>query len=475
MDEVNVPDEPVPVRIMKVQRRLALVLVVGSIVVVALAATSIGTVEMLETVHDRAQQRSDALLELDRLRIAFEREISAGRGWMIADMPGLRERMEEARADLLKALDALRAMQDTPARIREVDAIASAEAEHHQHMLDLKDSERARIAKTFEDELSPRRDVVVSAFDRLDGQERRAVMHAGRDAHRTATRASVVIIGGSVLAFMGMLVMAFLQLRQARKEEAMIERWTDFLSMASHDFKSFLHTLLLRTEVTRHALRKPGVPEAALRSLEPMEAQIRGMEALMMGLLDLTRLQFGALPLDLSEVDLCSVVSDVCRRFLPQYQAADTKLTSDLDAPVLGTWDRLRLDQVASNLISNALKYGNGQPVEVSVEADADWAHLSVVDHGPGIRAEAREQIFRRFVRAKDARGQGHGLGLWITQSIVQALGGRIRLESALGQGSRFIVDLPRRPATTSSRSSFKARTRPEPGTGETLRTAPRL
>jgi signal transduction histidine kinase len=114
------------------------------------------------------------------------------------------------------------------------------------------------------------------------------------------------------------------------------------------------------------------------------------------------------------------------------------------DVPVVGQWDRLRLEQVLVNLLSNAAKYGAGHPVTVTVEAVGACGRLSVADGGIGIAPEDHERIFERFERTASAQHfTGLGLGLWITRRIVEALGGTIRVKSAQGQGSTFTLELP--------------------------------
>jgi signal transduction histidine kinase len=111
---------------------------------------------------------------------------------------------------------------------------------------------------------------------------------------------------------------------------------------------------------------------------------------------------------------------------------------------VVGAWDRLRLEQVVTNLLTNALKYGAGRPVHVRVWAEAGVARLAVRDEGIGIAPEHRARIFGKFERAVSERHYGGlGLGLHITQQIVRALGGSILLESEPGRGSTFTVELP--------------------------------
>ncbi|AEI63796.1 sensor histidine kinase [Corallococcus macrosporus] len=115
-----------------------------------------------------------------------------------------------------------------------------------------------------------------------------------------------------------------------------------------------------------------------------------------------------------------------------------------LDEPVSGQWDRLRLEQVLVNLLSNAAKYGAGRPVTVEVGAVGPVARLSVRDEGIGVSPDEQERIFEQFERSASVQHfKGLGLGLWITKRIIEAHGGSIRLTSEPGKGSTFTVELP--------------------------------
>src|SRR5262249_36278250 len=112
---------------------------------------------------------------------------------------------------------------------------------------------------------------------------------------------------------------------------------------------------------------------------------------------------------------------------------------------VVGRWDRLRIDQIVTNLVSNAVKYGDGKPIAISVRAVGARAELVVRDHGVGIHAKDHARIFGRFERAVSGRSAGGlGLGLWITREFVLALGGSVGFTSEPGKGSTFVGDLPR-------------------------------
>jgi signal transduction histidine kinase len=126
--------------------------------------------------------------------------------------------------------------------------------------------------------------------------------------------------------------------------------------------------------------------------------------------------------------------------------ASGSALTLDVPESLVGSWDAMRLEQIATNLLTNAIKYGERRPIAVRLEELPDArARLTVRDHGIGIAAEHLERIFGRFERAVSVRHfGGFGLGLWIVRQVVEALGGTIRVDSVPGAGATFTVELPR-------------------------------
>jgi PAS domain S-box-containing protein len=220
-----------------------------------------------------------------------------------------------------------------------------------------------------------------------------------------------------------------------------------FLAMAAHELKTPLTPMKMEIERMLLATVAGSVrdPERARTSLVRVERQIGRLERLVNDLLDVSSIAAGRLELVRERVDLADATREVVARHHQQAHWSGYQLTTRADQPVLGWWDRARLEQVVTNLVSNALKFGEGRPIEVAVEADDAVARFTVRDQGVGIPAEFHERIFEKFERVhSDRRHAGLGLGLWICRHIVTALGGRLSVVSAPGLGSTFMVELPR-------------------------------
>lgn len=221
----------------------------------------------------------------------------------------------------------------------------------------------------------------------------------------------------------------------------------EFLSAAAHELKTPLAALRLRLQALEREAHQP-LPnkvtgEWVVQRVSKVATSLERLERLMDVLLDMTRLQAGKLRLEREEVDLASVVQEVVARFNEEFPDCEVKVHAH--GPVPGQWDRFRLEQVVTNLLSNACKYGDGKPVEISVEADEQRAKLRVRDQGLGIATNDLGRIFEQFERSVATKSyRGLGLGLWISRQIVQMHGGEISVVSKLGQGSTFTVELSR-------------------------------
>jgi len=226
-----------------------------------------------------------------------------------------------------------------------------------------------------------------------------------------------------------------------REQEAVRVR-DDFLSIASHELRTPLTPLRLQVQILRRLLANGGAlaRDKLSGSLDTLERQTERLSRLVSDLLDVSRITSGKLTLHRERLDLADLAREVVERYAGASQSRIALHTES--AP--GSWDRARLEQVATNLLANAIKYGQGKPIEVSVARQDGAALLVVRDRGIGIAPQDVERIFGRFERAASASSYGGlGLGLYIAQQIAAAHGGRITVESAPGQGSTFAVSLP--------------------------------
>jgi PAS domain S-box-containing protein len=227
-------------------------------------------------------------------------------------------------------------------------------------------------------------------------------------------------------------------------EEAVSVR-DEFLSIASHELRTPLAVLTLELEGLERKLRGAALPAEAVpwHKIGRGLRQAERLNRLVDSLLEVSRITTGRLQLEPETMDLAALVGEVVDRFSEQSQRARCEVRVAAPVPVMGRWDPLRLEQVITNLLSNALKFGQGKPVEVRVSGDGR-ARLVVADQGIGIAEQDLERIFRRFERAVPTRNFGGlGLGLYIVRQIVDAHGGTIQVRSHAGQGTTFEVELP--------------------------------
>ncbi len=229
----------------------------------------------------------------------------------------------------------------------------------------------------------------------------------------------------------------------------------EFISVAAHELRTPLTALQLKVEGLAVWFKRfsennsdPAVARAGER-LDSGVRQIARLAELVERLLDVSRIVQGRLALRLDEMDIGELVEQVVDDFREPAEAARTPVRTKIEKGVHGRWDRARIEQVVVNLLSNAIKYGRGQPIDVRLDADDDLVRLRVEDRGIGIEPDALDRIFLRFERAAPSRHySGLGLGLYVTRNIVAAHGGAIHVESTPGEGSKFVIELPRRPAS---------------------------
>ncbi|MDP9033832.1 MAG: response regulator [Myxococcota bacterium] len=223
----------------------------------------------------------------------------------------------------------------------------------------------------------------------------------------------------------------------------------EFICVASHELRTPLTSLKLQIQ----SLMRNCESTASLADpLKRINRQANRLTELVAQLLDVSRITTGhRLRLEPEEMDLVDLVHEVASRFAFDLEHCGSVLRVHASRPTRGLWDRERMDQVVTNLIGNAIKFGAGKPIDVTIGASEGGARVSVCDHGLGIEPKNQARIFERFERAVPTRQfGGMGLGLWIVRQIVEVSGGTLSVESQLGQGSTFLVELPLSPRAAS-------------------------
>ncbi|MCF5704668.1 hybrid sensor histidine kinase/response regulator [Pseudomonas syringae] len=238
-----------------------------------------------------------------------------------------------------------------------------------------------------------------------------------------------------------------LQSTQLELEQAVRMR-DDFMSIVAHEVRTPLNGLILETQLRKMHLARDNAAAFTLDKMHAMvdrdERQIKSLIRLIEDMLDVSRIRTGKLSIRPSRFDLVQLVSNLLQNFAQQIEAAETEVSFTAPAPVEGNWDEFRIEQVVTNLLTNALRYGGRSPIQVRVYREGDEARVEVQDRGIGISQENQKRIFQQFERvsAKTVVA-GLGLGLFISEQIVAAHGGSIVVESEINEGALFRVCLP--------------------------------
>lgn len=222
----------------------------------------------------------------------------------------------------------------------------------------------------------------------------------------------------------------------------------DFMSIVAHEVRTPLNGLILETQLRKMHLARDNAAAFTLDKMHAMvdrdERQIKSLIRLIEDMLDVSRIRTGKLSIRPSRFDLVQLVSNLLQNFAQQIEAAETEVSFTAPVPVEGHWDEFRIEQVVTNLLTNALRYGGRSPIQVRVYCEGDEARIEVQDRGIGISQENQKRIFQQFERvsAKTVVA-GLGLGLFISEQIVAAHGGSIVVESEINEGALFRVCLP--------------------------------
>jgi signal transduction histidine kinase len=250
-----------------------------------------------------------------------------------------------------------------------------------------------------------------------------------------------------MIAVSGALGMAWILDSRARALDDALKLRDDFLSLASHELKTPLTVLQLDTQRLVATVTGNGrtLPQAKLVALvTTLIRHVRRLNKLLEAMFEVAQFRAEGLTLHLEPVDLSKVVQSVLQQFRTELAAHGAAMTVVAPESIVGMWDRVRIEQVVVHLLSNSLKFGEGKPIEVSLERGVGTIRLTVQDHGIGIEPEAQMLIFEQYGHVVSSRHYGGlGLSLCRVRQIVEAHGGRLQVRSAPGAGAKFIVELP--------------------------------
>lgn len=234
------------------------------------------------------------------------------------------------------------------------------------------------------------------------------------------------------------------------KTQQALELREEFIMIASHELRTPLTPLKLQNQLLEMMLESGDVQVTSdagrkLKAIiEDSDKHIERLLRLTNDMLDLARIKTGQLSLNKEKAELAAIVQEVVARTEHEQALPPGTISFRVSGESSGSWDRLRVEQVVDNLLTNAIKFGSGKPVNVSVGNVNGVVKVMVQDSGIGVAREDQERIFGRFERAAPAKAfSGFGMGLYLSRQLVEAMGGTITLESKPGEGAKFTVSLP--------------------------------
>lgn len=255
---------------------------------------------------------------------------------------------------------------------------------------------------------------------------------------------------GAFLGLVGMVLDIHDKKVAEHKLQDALRSRDDFLSIASHELKTPLTSLKLQSQIFQRAASKGQEhiyeKNNILQLIDRTSKHVNRLNRLVDDMLDVSRIRTGRLTLLKEEFDFCEMTREVLERIKEQFlNALYEPPEVNICEPIVGNWDRLRLEQVITNLITNAIRYGEGQKIKINVESDPHLVRFMITDQGIGIDHRDTDKIFHRFERAISSNEvSGLGLGLFISKQIILAHHGEIWVESNPGPGSTFIFEVPR-------------------------------
>ncbi|MBI2040399.1 HAMP domain-containing histidine kinase [Candidatus Microgenomates bacterium] len=277
------------------------------------------------------------------------------------------------------------------------------------------------------------------------------------------------ILGAIIISFLIDLTWENSKLRKLKKQEKIyarsfikllddyklaqknIKARDEFLSIVSHELKTPLTVMLLKLHNELNNIRSAPLANFSVQQLMEViknsEQQIQWLKSIINDLLDVSLITTGKMNLELEDTDFVSLTKQVNSSFSEVLKRGKYKIKLSAPFPVIGKWDKLRLEQAVVNLFSNAIKYGEGKPIEIQIFKKGNNGRFIIKDHGIGMTSGEQKVIFDLFerVQGSEEHKNGLGVGLFITSQIVKMHGGKIKVSSSPAKGTSFIIELPLR------------------------------
>jgi signal transduction histidine kinase len=240
------------------------------------------------------------------------------------------------------------------------------------------------------------------------------------------------------------------ELHETQRElELALKMRDDFMSTVAHELRTPLNTLHLENQIRSMQLDKGNTEAFSSVKLRAMLArdgrQLQSMIHLISDMVDVSRIQSGRLSIRPALTNLSGLLRRLATDLSAQADASGCIITLDIQDDVTGVWDDFRIEQIIINLLTNAMRYGCGQPIALSMRATHDRVKISVSDQGQGISKEDQTRIFEKFERGGNKSiKEGLGMGLYIAKQLTAAHDGELSVVSETGKGATFILKLPR-------------------------------
>jgi signal transduction histidine kinase len=407
-------------------------------------------------IGDHARDR----LLVQELRLALERAASLDRAFLLVGDLDIAEEYAQVEKSFMATADRLQMRITTPHGRRLLATIVDEKQAHARAVtrlmrMRMADTSLESLADAFADQVQPKTRYLQALLSDLLAHKTVLLNEAERSTLRTASLAWRILLA---LAIANLLFSMFITritkstlsaLRRNSEDLVRAVRTRDeFLAIASHELRTPLAVLKLQTQIFQRQLKSRDVVGSDFRHVETYAEQVgRGVDTLttlVVRMLDIANLTQGQLSLQKEEVNLGELAEGALNQLAPAFSEAGCTVDFQKEQPAVGYWDRSRLEQVVSNLLINVTRHAAGQPTKVTVTAENGMALLMVEDKGAGIAQADQERIFERFQRASlPTDGTGMGLGLAVSREIARAHGGNLRVESAPGEGARFVLELP--------------------------------